>query len=265
MMSAIDDQTTFTAMSPAPKPTFSRTESLLELAGVMRRWRPDGVWRSREQLADVAAEDVLLNDGPFFFVPGQLGDLQLLPAVVRVLVRVEDQVVLSVKGVRAVVPHARPVAVTLEEQRSAAFSEIAAVAIEVGPGDHPRSADHHLVRALASAAALVPGNEKVVPVPLAEDERRLDLGRPGPVVGHQDRTLALRDRVPLLRLGDLGHVRCELHELQSAPERAEAHPGHALLVENDVRVDRVPQVAVRHRAQDDALILPAVIGRVGID
>src|SRR5690606_4347608 len=122
MMIAIDDRTTFTSMSSAPKPAFASAEGLFVVAVVVRRWAPGGVWRSREQLADVAAEDVLLNDRPFFFVPGQLGDLQLLPAVVRVLVRVEDQVVLSVKGVRAVVPHARPVAVALEEQRSAAFS-----------------------------------------------------------------------------------------------------------------------------------------------
>src|SRR5688572_12073259 len=112
MMSIIDEITTFTAASPAPKPIFSSVESRARGAGFCMK---EG-GQLFDQVTAVIVQRLLIHEGPVIGVPFELDDLQLLQAVVRGFVSVEDQVVLAIEGVDAVVADARPVLVAGKKQ-----------------------------------------------------------------------------------------------------------------------------------------------------
>src|SRR5262245_8755554 len=203
--------------------------------------------------------------GPAGLVPRDLADGELRPAAILRVIGVEDQVVLAVERIDAVVPDTGPAGISREQQGAAALVHALAVTIEVRTADVLRSPDDHLVGAVNAAAAVVPGNEQMIVGALAKDERRLDRGGLRVRIIHEDRALALGKRMPFLGLGDASQRRGELHELEAAPEGAERHPGRAALVEHELWIDRVPEVAIDDGLHHHAAVRPLESGRGAIE
>jgi hypothetical protein len=70
--------------------------------------------------------------------------------------------------------------------------------------------------------------------------------------------------MPLLRDSNLGKGGIQLDELQAFPKRTKRHPGCTCIVEYDIGVNGIPQIAVGMRLNHDAMIGPRVVavGRI---
>src|SRR5690606_4780711 len=123
---------------------------------------------------------------------------------------VEDEVVAAIEGIGAVVPRAGPAGAAAQHFGGTAAVHALAVAIEVGAGERARASDHDAVVAFGAAAAVVERDEQVIPAVAPEHERRFDRARFGFGIVDQDRTGALGQRVPLLRLGRAQPVLAQL-------------------------------------------------------
>ena len=69
----------------------------------------------------------------------------------------------------------------------------------------------------------------------------------------------------MFRLTDAAKVGIETDLLDSAPERAESEPSRAVIVDKDSRIDGIPIVTSRDRAQDHAAVSPSVIGTIAVE
>ena len=136
----------------------------------------------------------------------------------------------------------------------------------------PAAAHGHAVGALAAAAAVVPAHKEIVVAAVAEDERGLDgvgagMARRGILllVG-SSRSVAAR--YGLWRGGQAqrgaavgGRYRREGSQLNAVPERAPRHPQAVVVVNNEVRVDGVPVVAILAASHQAATVVPVGSGQ----
>src|ERR1017187_3093025 len=175
----MEDQTTFTAMSPAPKPIFSRTESLgvfitifadgseaLPGSGVPDHTRGDGAIESGNGLLDqnalVLVEDLFINHRPLHCIPFYLRDLQLLQTIIRRLISVENEIVFPVKSIGAAAPPPGPIAVAPQHQAATAMGHAPALLVHIKSSDIFRPPTHVPLGAVFTAAAQAPGNKQIV-------------------------------------------------------------------------------------------------------
>ena len=164
--------------------------------------------------------------------------------------------------------------------RAAALHQRDAGGIDVGAGHFLRAPAHYLISTLGAAAAKVVGNEKIIVTIVTDDERSLDgtvarievrsagIGLDGIVSLGGVLSGAFRPaahRVPLLRLCKPGKRSIQADKLDTAPERTETEPAGSFLIDDDVRINGIPQVTACNGTDDTAMILPLVIGRRGIE
>ena len=163
--------------------------------------------------------------------------------------------------------------------RPAALHQRDAGGIDVRTGHFLRATAHYLISTFGAAAAKVIGNEKIIVTIVTDDERRLDgtvarievrstgigfdgIVSLGGVLGRAFRPAANRE--PLLRLGKPGKRSIQADKFDTAPERTETEPAGSFLIDDDVRIDGIPQVTAGDGTYDTAMVLPLVIGRRGI-
>src|SRR5450759_3436905 len=147
-----------------------------------------------------------------------------------------------------------------DDERAATFGERLAVLIEVGSGDLPGTAGHHIVGAVDAAAAPVVGDEKVPPGIVLHDERGFDGTADGLLAG----TAAERVQGGVLIRGLTG-IGVEAAHLDATPEAAPVQPDAILVFHHQVGVDGVPIVLVLERAEHHAFVGPEVLGVGGIE
>src|SRR5690606_19758600 len=181
---------------------------------------------------------VSVDVGPPGRAVTDLVDAQLGGAVSRVPV-VEEDVAVGV-GEDRLVAGAVDVTVTGQDLRAAARGQRHSGAVHVRAGDGGGAARHDAVGAGGAAAAGVEGDQQVVVAAVLVDGRRLD--RAAVAAGDGDEG----------RAEPPAGGRVELDHLDAGPERAEAQPPAALVVDDQVGVDGVVVVG-GERLDDQAL------------
>ena len=217
---------------------------------------------------------------PSFTVPADATDKEVGVVVLVAVVSVEEHHITLWGGYHCAVARSGILVVSAHYDSSAAFHKRSAVLVIVRSVDGVRPSYHHLVSALGAAAAQVIGYEQIVfAVPL-DDERCLDRSvagievfaswvsrdgviRLGSVLGCAFRPSANGE--PLLRFGDLGEGRVQLHHLDSSPERTEGKPCASVIIHENVGVDRVPFVPSCHAPYHASVVFPFVVGGGGVE
>ena len=197
------------------------------------------------------------HDRPFVLPPDLPDDEFGLAAIP--FIRMAKIEVLSVDGIgRAVTGSDETVAVEGDEAASA-LGHVFPGIVQVGAFHVPGTADRHFIGAVHAHAAVVPGDEEVVPAAVLVHVRSLD----GILAGQGGQRIVdvrpVDDISPRNGPGHAVHTRkilLQTDELDTVPVGAEDHPRSAVIGDDDIGVDGVPLHPVRDGMDDFAAVLP---------